>query len=203
MFEPGLSSAIGAVLAGGRGSRLGGAKATVELGGKPLIAYPITALAEAGIEPVVVAKRGSELPPLPCRTVWEPEEPRHPFTGLVSALRDAGQRPLVAVACDMPFLTPALLSHLAAAGEPLVLPESDGELHPFPGRYEASLLPALEQALAAGEPLRHTLERLQPRRLGAEQLGQLGPPEQLLFNVNTPSDLERARRLLPRSPSAR
>jgi molybdenum cofactor guanylyltransferase len=203
MEERGLSFAIGAVLAGGRGSRLGGAKASVELAGKPLIAYPITALAEAGIEPVVVAKRGAELPPLSCRTVWEPEGPRHPLAGIVAALRDAGERPLVAVACDMPFLTPALLSHLAAAGGPLVLPETDGELHPFPGRYDASLLPDLDEALAASEPLRRTLERLQPRRLGAEQLGQLGPPERLLFNVNTPSDLERAGRLLPRSPSAR
>jgi molybdopterin-guanine dinucleotide biosynthesis protein A len=203
MEERALSFAMGAVLAGGRGSRLGGAKATVELAGKPLIAYPITALAEAGIEPVVVAKRGSEMPPLPCRTVWEPEEPRHPLAGLVAALRGAADRPLIAVACDMPFLAPALLAHLAAAAEPLVLPEPDAELHPFPGRYETSLLPALEGALEAGEPLRRTLARLGPRRLDADELGRFGPPEHLLFNVNTPTDLERARRLPPRSPSAR
>jgi molybdopterin-guanine dinucleotide biosynthesis protein A len=201
MGEPGLSIAIGVVLAGGRGSRLGGAKATVELAGKPLIAYPITAFAEAGMEPIVVAKSSSELPPLPCRFVREPEEPRHPLAGVVAALQEV-EGPLIAVACDMPFLAPALLSHLATAAEPLALPELGGELHPFPGRYEASLLPALEDALAAEEPVRRSLERLAPRRLGAEELGRFGSPERLLFNVNTPADLEQARRLLPRSPSA-
>lgn len=199
----GLSFAIGAVLAGGRGSRLGGAKATTELAGKPLIAYPITALAEAGMEPVVVAKRDSPLPPLPWRTVWEPEEPRHPLAGIVAALRKFPERPLVAVACDMPFLAPALLAHLAASPEPLALPELEGKLHPFPGRYDASLLSALEAALAASEPLRDALARLGPRRLGAEQLSQFGSPGQLLFNVNTPTDLDRACRSIPQSPSAR
>ncbi len=203
MEETGLSIAVGAVLAGGRGSRLGGAKATTELAGKPLIAYPVAAIAAAGLEPVVVAKRGSELPPLPCRTVWEPEEPRHPLAGIVAALRRFPERPLVAVACDMPFLAPALLARLAAAAEPLALPELDGELHPFPGRYEASLLPALEQALEANEPMRRTLAALEPRRLGAEELGGFGPSRRLLFNVNTPADLEWARRSLPRSRSAR
>jgi molybdenum cofactor guanylyltransferase len=203
MGESGPSHAVGAVLAGGRGSRLGGAKASAELAGKPLIAYPIAALAAAGIEAVVVAKRGSELPPPPCPIVREPEEPRHPLAGVVAALRRFPERPLVAVACDMPLLESALLGHLAAAPGPLVLPELDGELHPFPGRYETSLLPALEAALAAEEPLRETLGRLEPLRLGAEELARFGPPEQVLFNVNTPTDLERARRLLRRSPSAR
>jgi molybdopterin-guanine dinucleotide biosynthesis protein A len=203
MAETGTSIALGAVLAGGRGSRLGGEKARIELAGKPLIAYPIAALAEAGIEPLVVAKPDTELPPLPCRVLREPEEPRHPLSGIAAALRESASRPLVAVACDMPFSAPPLLAHLAAAPEPLALPELEGELHPFPGRYEASLLPALEEALAAGEPLRRTLARLGPRRLDVEELGRFGPPERLLFNVNTPGDLTRARRFLLRSRSAR
>jgi molybdopterin-guanine dinucleotide biosynthesis protein A len=203
MEETGLSTAVGAVLAGGRGSRLGGAKASVDLAGRPLIAYPIAAIAEAGMEPVVVAKGDSGLPPLPCRTVREPEEPRHPLAGVVAALREFPDRPLVVVACDMPLLTPALLAHLAAAPERLVLPEPDGEMHPFPGRYEASLLPELEPAPTAKEPVREVLARLRPRRLDSEELARFGPPERLLFNVNTPGDLERARRLLPRSPSTR
>lgn len=96
--------ALGAVLAGGRGSRLGGAKAAVELGGHPLIAYPLAALAEAGIEAVVCAKAGKDPPPLPSRgsfvrpgttkeprnevpVLEEPEFPRHPLCGIVAALR--------------------------------------------------------------------------------------------------------------------
>src|SRR5688572_10819225 len=39
--------AVGVVLAGGRGARMGGSKAMVELGGEPLIMRPLRALAEA------------------------------------------------------------------------------------------------------------------------------------------------------------
>lgn len=52
---------LGAVLAGGRGSRLGGAKPTADLAGRPLISYPLAALAAAGIEPFVVAKPSTNL----------------------------------------------------------------------------------------------------------------------------------------------
>lgn len=53
--------ALGAVLAGGRGSRLGGAKAMAELAGRPLISYPLAALADAGLDAFVVAKPSSGL----------------------------------------------------------------------------------------------------------------------------------------------
>jgi molybdopterin-guanine dinucleotide biosynthesis protein A len=52
---------LGVVLAGGRGSRLGGAKPTAELAGRPLVSYPLAALAAAGLDAVVVAKPGTDL----------------------------------------------------------------------------------------------------------------------------------------------
>jgi len=133
----------------------------------------------------------------------EPEQPVHPACGIAAALRECGGRPLVAVACDMPFVDPGLLAWLAAAPEPLVLPELEGRLQPFPGRYDASLLPPLEKALVDEGPLRPALSKLNPRRVGAEQLARFGSPERLLFNVNTPADLRRASRPASRPRSAR
>lgn len=63
---------LGAVLAGGRGSRLGGAKPTAELAGRPLISYPLAALAAAGLEAFVVAKPSTDLRGRPNRRYgWE------------------------------------------------------------------------------------------------------------------------------------
>jgi molybdopterin-guanine dinucleotide biosynthesis protein A len=188
--------AVGAILAGGRGSRIGGAKATVDIAGRPLISYPIAAVEEAGLEPIVVAKRESELPPLGCHVIHEPERPRHPLCGIVTALRHAGGRPVVAIGCDMPFASPALLAWLGEAPEALAVPVLDGEPQPFPGRYDVSLLGPLETALAGAEPLRRTLESLSPRRIAEDELARFGEPRRLLFNVNTPADAEQARRLL-------
>jgi len=187
---------VGAVLAGGRGSRIGGAKAIAELAGRPLVSYPVAALEAAGLEPVVVAKPDSELPPLACRTIREPAQPRHPARGLLAALRYAGQRPLVAVGCDMPFLSPVLLAWLASADDPLVVPALDGHPQPFPGRYAGSLLPALEAAVDDGRALRATLDSASPRLIAEPELARFGDPERLCFNVNTPADLRRAERLL-------
>jgi molybdopterin-guanine dinucleotide biosynthesis protein A len=188
--------ALGAVLAGGRGSRLGGAKAVVELAGRPLILRPLEAVEEAGLEPLVVAKRGSELPSLACRVLHEPDLPRHPLCGIVAALREAAGRPLVVVGCDMPFLDPGLLAWLGAAPEPLVVPLVGSRLQPLLARYDSALLPELEAAMERGEPLQRAIEELRPRLVSEPDLGRFGDPRRLCLNVNDRADLERAEALL-------
>ena len=108
--------AIVAVLAGGRGSRLGGDKARAVLGGQALITYPLAAAREAGLEAIVVAKRSSRLPSLAGRVRYEPELPEHPLCGVVRGLeyaRERGAGAAVLIACDMPLVTPGLLRWLA------------------------------------------------------------------------------------------
>jgi len=187
---------LGAVLAGGTGSRLGGAKAIAPLAGRPLISYPLAALTAAGIEAMVVAKEETELPPLAAEVVREPGEPRHPLAGILAALRHAGERPLVVLACDMPLAEPALLAALAAAPEPLVVPAPGGRPQPLQARYSAVLVPALEEALAREEPLRRTVAALAPRLLGDAELARFGDPDRFLLNVNDAGDLRRAESLL-------
>jgi molybdopterin-guanine dinucleotide biosynthesis protein A len=177
-----------AVLAGGRGRRLGGSKAVAELGGRPLVAWPLTAAAAGELEAVVVAKRATSLPPLDVPVWLEPDEPAHPLTGLVRALE--GGRPVVAVGCDMPFVTPELLVALAAL-DGAAAPRVDGRLEPFPARYEPAALPALRAALAREAPVRAVLEELAPAEL---DLSAFGDPAQLVWSVNTPDDLASAQR---------
>ena len=119
---------VGAVLAGGASRRMGAPKATLELGGRPLLEYPLAAVQGAGLEPAVVAKRDSPLPPLAVPRWDEPAEPTHPLTGIVAALVAARGRPVLAVACDMPFVTAELLADLAARGgrADVVLPATSG-----------------------------------------------------------------------------
>lgn len=188
------TSALGVVLAGGRGARLGGEKAGTLLAGSPLISYPLAALAAAGIETIVCAKPGEQLPPLEVPVLLEPREPRHPLCGIVAAL--CVGRPVVVVACDMPLVEPDLLALLAEAEEPLVVPLVGGHLQPLLGRYDPVLLPKLEAALEREEPLTRTVESLRPRLLDEQGLSRFGDPNRLLFNVNDPDDLRQAERLI-------
>src|SRR5690242_12421678 len=157
---------------------MGAPKALVALGGAPLIARPLAAARAAGLEAVVVAKPDSPLPPLDVPVWHEPAEPVHPLCGLVAALERAG-RPLVAVACDQPFVTAELIAALAAADGDVVC--EAGGLQPFPGRYQPAALDALRAGLAASAPLRVTVAALSPQRLevNARVVASVNDPEAL------------------------
>ncbi len=187
-----------AILAGGRGTRLGRPKATLELAGRPLLAYPLAAAAEAGLETLVVAKRDSELPELEAAVLFEPQRPRHPLCGVLAALRASAPRPILALACDMPFLSADLLAWLASLEEPLVVADGGAGLQPLLARYDPVLIEALEAALPRHAALRELVASLAPRVVGETELARFGDPRLLCFNLNTPEDLSEAEHLLLR-----
>jgi len=161
-------------------------KATVALGGRPLLAWPLAAAAEAGLEAVVVAKPGSALPELDVPVWAEPERPSHPLTGIVAALERAAPRAIVALACDMPFVPPDLIARLAGLDAVSAAPPGEA----FPARYAPAALPALRAALAREAPLRAALAELGPAEIAAAD------PDRALLGVNDPAALARAERLL-------
>jgi len=187
---------IGVVLAGGLGLRLGGGKAAVELAGRPLISYPLAALASALRETAVIAKSDTELPSLPGVTIWiEPETPRHPLIGIIEALGIAGGRPVVVCAVDLPLLTPELIAKLARADPrkaPAVVTTCRGVMQPLLGCYYPRALEPLRRAAATPNvALTDVVADLSPRLLEVED------PDELL-NVNAPEDILHAAALLDR-----
>jgi molybdopterin-guanine dinucleotide biosynthesis protein A len=197
------SEPIGVVLAGGRGRRMGGQKATVELSGRPLIDYPLQALAQAVTEVRVIAKPDTELPGLAGITVWiEPAFPRHPLVGLIHALALAEGRPVLVCACDLPLVTPALFRALCsedAGGAPAVLAGAGSDLQPLLGCYRPAALGPLRMLAGQSDiPLREVA-----RAIGAHRLEVTDPDE--LFNVNSPVQLLQAAAILDarRARSAR
>jgi molybdenum cofactor guanylyltransferase len=182
-------NALGVVLAGGRSSRLGRPKPTVELDGRALIDYPLRALREAGLDAVVVAKPITELPALNVPVWLEPDEPSHPLLGLVTALARSEGRAVLVCGCDLPFVTPALALHLASLDAPLAVPRAGGRLHPLLGRYDPTLLDVLAAALEKQRSLHDTIASLDAAIVGEQELLLFGDPARLLFNVNTREDL--------------
>jgi molybdopterin-guanine dinucleotide biosynthesis protein A len=187
--------AIVAVLAGGRGTRLGGEKALATLGGRPLIERPLAAARDAGLEAIVIAKRSTLLPPLAEQVAHEPEQPRHPLCGVVAALELASSRsPAPAVlllACDMPFLTGPLLAWLARL-DGAAMATVGGRPQPLLASCPSGHLPVLRQALSEQRPLHAAFGELAPRILDERELSRFGDPERLCFNVNDAEDLRLA-----------
>lgn len=117
--------------------------------------------------------------------------------GLGTALRHAPSSPVVVLACDMPFITPAFLTALADAvtGVDAAIPRDAHGWHPLCACYQR------EVARTVGERLDHGVRRvldglagLRIRELGPDALAPFNPDETLLMNVNTPDDYAVARR---------
>jgi molybdopterin-guanine dinucleotide biosynthesis protein A len=183
---------VAIVLAGGRGSRLGGAKAAALLDGRPLIAHVLAAVRAGGLDPLVVAKAGTALPALDCRVLLEPERPRHPLCGIVAGLGAIDEAAAVVCPVDMPFLEGALLAWLHEQPEPLVVASDGATMQPLLGRYAVSLRPALAARLAAEPSMAALARELGARVVAPPELRRFGDPARMLANVNTPDELERA-----------
>jgi molybdopterin-guanine dinucleotide biosynthesis protein A len=127
-----------------------------------------------------VAKAGTALPPLDGVERWdEPDEPRHPLTGIVHALERAGG-PVLVCAADMPFVTPAACERLIHAR---AIARAGGRLQPLLGVYLPEWLPAL-RAAEPDAPLTRTVEALAPATLEL--------PDDVVRSVDTPEQLRSA-----------
>jgi molybdopterin-guanine dinucleotide biosynthesis protein A len=180
---------IGAVLAGGKGSRFGRrSKPAALLAGRPLASYPVDALAAVCSRVAVVCKRDTDLPDLNGAERWdEPDEPRHPLTGIVHALEHANGEPVLVCAADMPFVTADACRTLLSAPHKsmAVVAAADGILQPTFALYAPQALDILKQA-EPDAPLTKTVEQLHPTRVAF--------PARLVKSINTRDDLKEAER---------
>jgi molybdopterin-guanine dinucleotide biosynthesis protein A len=154
---PSSATAFGAiVLTGGGAARLGGAdKAGIELGGRTLLEHALEALVDA-TEVVVVG----DTVPTSRPVTFTREDPAGggPAAGLVAGLRCFARRPtcVVALAVDMPLVSPATLRRLVDAaqdGDGAVLVDAEGRLQYLCAAYSVS---ALERARdASGDESAH------------------------------------------------
>jgi molybdopterin-guanine dinucleotide biosynthesis protein A len=183
-----------AILAGGLSRRMGSPKATVALNGLPLISYPIAAARSAGLEPIVVAKAASALPPLDCEVLLEDAAEPHPLNGIVAALAHDAEAQVI-LACDVPLVPAALLAELASRDAPLVVP-ADPRPQPLVARWDPALLDRLRGAIKTGEPLVRLVAELGAEAIAGAELRAFGDPGEMFVNVNDPAGLAAAERLL-------
>jgi molybdopterin-guanine dinucleotide biosynthesis protein A len=199
----------GIVLAGGRSTRMGQAKADLEWHGSTLL-HRVCGLIGRVVEgPVVVVRApGQELPPLPSgvELTEDAREGRGPLQGLAAGLSalDGRARAVYVSSTDVPLLHPAfvetVLAALAREDVDVALPVAQGFRHPLAAAYRTTLLPDVEELIAADRMRPAFLfERCRVHELSEEELlsrralAQGDPNLLSLLNVNDPQEYERAR----------
>jgi molybdopterin-guanine dinucleotide biosynthesis protein A len=192
-----VASLAAIVLAGGKGSRLGGAdKPGISIGGRTLVSRVVGAALAAGASRVVIV--GPARPALTAefpRAVIAVTRERPPGSGPVPALRAglrmAGEPWLLLLAADLPFLRERHMTALAIAARPTggaVLTDDHGIPQWLCGCWRAADLRA---AIAGrhGGSLRGLLEPLRPARVAITAMTSEPPP---WLDCDSPDDLTAA-----------
>ncbi len=176
------------VLAGGDSSRMGHAKAWLEVGETILVRWVAERLAPAFTEVVVSFAEPEQVQEMvPYRLVFDRKRAAGPLAGLEAGLAAARTDVTFAVACDMPYVTRELAEMVVAAshGCDAAIPRIDGRPEPACAAYRRSALPAITAALDAGRYRAADLAE----QLDVAWLEGLDPD--LFRSLNTPGDYDR------------
>jgi molybdopterin-guanine dinucleotide biosynthesis protein A len=195
-----------AVFAGGEGRRIGGNKPMRPLGGRPLLAHVVAAIAPQVTRVTIVARTPADaetlrvrladlLPGEAARLAAAADRPglEGPVAALLGAA-DAARTPfLLTTPADTPFLPENLLARLAAALGPdgRAAVAADARCHPTIALYPTAALAACSPARS----LMATIAPLAPRPVPF--------PSEALVNVNTEEDLAAAEARLARTLTGR
>jgi molybdenum cofactor guanylyltransferase len=189
-----------AILAGGRARRLGGAdKASLLVGGLRIIDRQIAALARVADDIRIVANDPERYAALGVRVIPDRIPDAGPLGGIHAALEDAGPHSVLVLACDLPFVTPALLEALVVefgAGDEVdaVVPRSSRGVEPLCAVYAARCADAARRRIERGElKVAGLLGDVRVRELGSDVLAPYDEAT-VFLNVNTPHDYARATR---------
>lgn len=202
-------SLTGVLLAGGKSRRMGRDKRFLELNGRTLLDRAVSVF-ESLFEEVliVVAEPTPELGGLRHRVVTDLIPGRAALGGLHAGLSYAAWPKVFAAACDMPFLSQPVIRRmveLAPHADAVIAQLADG-LQPMHAVYSKGCLPYLERMARSGHLKLQDLCRepgLSVRLVSEEDLRGVDPQFLSFMNINTPADLEFARKLLAGGPLRR
>jgi len=198
--EP-ISGVVGVVLAGGGSRRMGREKAALLLGGEPLLRRAVGRLRLALAEVIVVG--APALAPLVPDTRIVPDgwPGRGPLGALATALGATDAPWVVLVACDMPFIQPALIREIARRAQAsqavdVVAPRGTREIEPLHAAYSRACLPlALERLAGDDASLRGLLAESRVAEVSPDESRLFDPAGRSAFNANTPEEWQAARRI--------
>lgn len=195
----GESDFTAAVLAGGKGKRLGADKTSLSIGGEPVLARIIAVL--SGIFPRILLvgqernHRLAEFAGDKARAVFDLLPGKGPLGGIYTALEYSTTPYVFVMACDMPHPQPGLIRRLLAEapGWEAVVPRRGDYIEPLFAVYAREVRERIGSRLREERLKIHELtDELRVRYLEEEEIAAYDPGFRSFFNINTPQDLEAA-----------
>lgn len=192
-----------AISAGGKSSRMGTDKAFVEVANKPLIEHILERVANLGQqETLLITHRPAAYAHLGLPMYSDVMPNKGPLGGIYTALCNSQTDYTLVLACDMPFVNPSLLHHMREHCQ------ADPTLQvvvPRVNDYPEGLHAIYHQHCK--EPIRARLEadklkvisfyaEMKVRYIEEVEWRQFDPQGLTFFDLDTPEELDVARRML-------
>ena len=192
-----MTGVAGFVLAGGASSRMGSAKALLEIGGIPLLVRTVR-LVESAAEPVTVIGNAGAYESLGVRAIDDDLPGAGPLGAIATALRVSSAPWNLVVACDLPYLTREWLEYLAgralASPADVLLPMNARGAEPLCAAYHKRGETAIRRAIE--RDVRKVTEGLKELRVETIEPAEWKAfdSDGLLFkNMNSREDYEEAK----------
>jgi molybdenum cofactor guanylyltransferase len=196
-----VTSAVAAfILAGGKSTRMGRDKALLEYEGRILLARALDMARSVTREVRIVGKQEKFAAFAP--VVEDIFRDCGPLGGIHAALRASGSELNLILAVDMPFVSAGFLQYLVAQAQAVpnavvVVPAAGGRRQPLCAIYRRQFAYLAENALSCGEyKIDRLFDGICTRTISPEELATAGFAPSVFCNLNTPEELEAAKRNL-------
>ena len=185
-----------ALLAGGRSIRMGEDKAFASFHDRTLIEWMRDRFGSLFPHVFLVTRDPARFQDLGLPVVNDALAEDGSTVGLYTAVLASPTERVVCLACDMPFVTPSFIRQLAAksAGYDVFVPRHGQYLQPLCAVYSKAVLRAYLEFIRSGR--RRIFDIYPDFNTGYLNMdgGEYGDPEALFMNINTPAELEAARK---------
>jgi molybdopterin-guanine dinucleotide biosynthesis protein A len=184
-----------AILAGGLSSRMGSDKSFVQLGGKPLITHVIEGVSHLSTHVMIIANQPAAYAVFGLSVFTDVLPDRSSLAGLYSAVYHSPSDYTLCVACDMPFLNPALLNYMIGQRScyDAVVPLVGGYPQGLHALYRKTCLVPMRQQLEENQfRVQDLYEQVNTRWVDEETARRYDCDLASFINVNTPGALKEA-----------
>ncbi|HOV79802.1 MAG TPA: molybdenum cofactor guanylyltransferase [Bacillota bacterium] len=191
-----MIDATGLILAGGKSRRMGIDKAFLRVGGDTMIKSIAAGLGKVFSEVMICGGSEDTGRRLGLTVVSDIIEGGGPLGGIHAGLVRARHQKCFVTACDMPFISPELAGYMVeqADGYDIAVPRHGDYLQPLFAVYGKRCIPFIEEALRASRyKIVDFYSKVRVNYVSEEILKRFVDIEIAFFNVNTPSDLKKAR----------
>ena len=186
------------IQAGGQSTRMGSNKALILFEGLPLVQRVLVRVRLLSEDVFVTTNSSDGFPDLGTALYRDVYSEACALCGLITAFHYAQNDVVAVVACDMPFIVPALIAAecelLLNMGVDAVIPRTRNGLEPLLAAYRVSTCqPAATEALKAGERrMISWFDSVKVREIGEDVIQLFDPDMRSFININTLEDLHQA-----------